>query len=106
MTTKILTVRIPAPLYSSLCSNAAVLGVSVAAHVRRLVETEHNAEQVENLRAELLAKLDNLAATPAQSSEPDEMLLLTRAIAAHCNPQLVAQVRAKLANQQVGGNVR
>jgi hypothetical protein len=104
MTTKILTIRIPAPVYSGLCTTAAELGVPISAHVRRLIETEHQAEQVSQLRTELLTKLDHLALSapvvPTSSVALDEMLLLNRAIAAHLNPQLVAQVRAKLANQQ------
>lgn len=103
MTTKILTIRIPAPIYSTLCASAAELGVPVSAHVRRLIEQEHHAEQLASIRTELLAKLDHLAATPAAPPLPipvlHEMLLLNRAIAAHLNPQLVAQVRAKLTNQ-------
>ena len=106
MTTKILTIRIPVPVYSELCSTAAELGVPISAHVRRLIEQEHQAEQVTQLRTELLARLDqmNLAAPQAVALSPamDEILLLSRATAAHLNPQLVAQVRAKLATQQAG----
>jgi len=108
MTTKILTVRIPAPVYSGLCTSAAELGVPVSAHVRQLIEQEHQAERVANLRAELLARLDRLstAAPTAPTPSPllDEILLLSRAIAAHLNPQLVAQVRARLSGQQQGAN--
>ena len=106
MTTKILTLRVPTPVYSELCTNAAELGVSVSAHVRRLIEQEHQAEQITQLRTELLARLDqmNLAAPQPAAPSPvmDEILLLSRATAAHLNPQLVAQVRAKLAAQQHG----
>jgi hypothetical protein len=108
MTTKILTIRIPAPVYSELCTIAAELGVPVSAHVRRLIEQEHQAEQVALLRSELLARLDRLtpmaSPSPAPSSALDEILLLIRATAAHLNPQLVAQVRAKLAGQQQGAS--
>jgi hypothetical protein len=104
VTTKILTIRVPAPIYSALCTGAAELGVSVSAHVRRLIEQEHQAEQVERLRSELLARLDRLtpaaAPSPALSPALDETLLLSRAIAAHLNPQLVAQVRARLGGPQ------
>lgn len=101
MTTKILTVRIPAPVYSELCASAAELGVPVAAHVRRLIEQEHQAEQISQLRHELLAKLDQLTpAAPPRSPSLDEILLLCRATAAHLNPQLVSQVRARLTNAQ------
>lgn len=101
MTTKILTVRIPAPVYSDLCASAAELGVPVAAHVRRLIEQEHQAEQISQLRHELLAKLDQLApAAQPRSPSLDEILLLCRATAAHLNPQLVAQVRARLTTAQ------
>jgi len=106
MTTKILTMRIPAPMYSELCASAAELGVPVSAHVRRLIEQEHQAEQVAQLRKELLAKLDSLCfaapMAPTQSPALDEILLLSRVTAAHLNPQLVAQVRARLAGQQPG----
>ena len=106
MTTKILTVRIPASVYSELCTSAAELGVSVSAHVRRLIEQEHRGEQVAQLRTELLARLDSLSFAPPTAPAPslalDEILLLSRATAAHLNPQLVAQVRAKLAGQQPG----
>lgn len=108
MTTKILTIRIPSPVYSGLCTSAAELGVPVSAHVRRLIEQEHQAEQIAQLRTELLARLDRLAvatpAAPAASSPLDEILLLSRATAAHLNPQLVAQVRARLAGQQPGAS--
>jgi len=103
MTTKILTIRIPAPVYSELCSAAAELGVSVSAHVRRLVEQEHQSQQVAQLRLELLAKLESLALAASTAPAPSpvflEILLLSRGVASHLNPQLVAQVRAKLTNQ-------
>ena len=104
MTTKILTIRVPTPIYSTLCTSAAELGVPVSAHVRRLIEHEHHAEQIGQLRHELLAKLEQLTLQPTNNAAPtlglEEVLLLSRAIAAHLNPQLVAQVRAKLINQQ------
>jgi hypothetical protein len=106
MTTKILTLRVPTPVYSELCSNAAELGVSVSAHVRRLLEQEHQAQQVSQLRVEVLDRLNEMALAVPQAKAPptalDEILLLTRATAAHLNPQLVGQVRAKLASQQAG----
>lgn len=106
MTTKILTIRVPAPVYSELCTNAAQLGVPISAHVRRLIEQEHQAEQVTQLRTELLDRLDKMILAALQTAAPspvmDEILLLSRATAAHLNPQLVAQVRAKLAAQQQG----
>jgi hypothetical protein len=104
MTTKVLTVRIPAPVYSAICQQSAELGVPVSAYVRRMIEQEHQAEQIAEMRNELLSKLDNLAAPAATTPSPaqDELLLLVRAVAAHLNPQLVAQVRARLANQQQG----
>lgn len=108
MTTKILTIRVPAPLYSELCSNAAELGVPISAHVRRLIEQEHQAQQVSQLRVEVLDRLNVLTSAAAEATAPspvlDEILLLARATAAHLNPQLVAQVRAKLANQQPGAS--
>lgn len=108
MTTKILTVRIPAPVYSELCTSAAELGVPISAHVRRLIEQEHQAGQVAQLRTELLARLDSLIfaapAVPAPCPALDEILLLSRATAAHLSPQLVAHVRAKLASQQPGAS--
>ena len=108
MTTKILTVRIPAPVYSELCTSAAELGVPISAHVRRLIEQEHQAEQLALLRSELLARLDRLMPAAPTSHAPspalDEILLLSRATAAHLNPQLVAQVRARLAGQQQGAS--
>ena len=61
MTTKILTVRIPSPLYAAICQQAAETGVPVSAYVRRMVEQEHQAQQVTELRNELLSKLDSLA---------------------------------------------
>ena len=101
MTTKNITVRIPAPVYSDLCTSAAELGVPVAAHVRRLIEQEHQAEQISQLRYELLAKLDRFApAAQPRSTSLDEILLLCRAPAAHLNPQLVSQVRARLTTAQ------
>lgn len=109
MTTKILTIRIPVPVYSELCTNAAELGVPVSAHVRRLIEQEHQADQLAQLRNELLAKLDRLMpkvqTNHASSPELDEILLLSRATAAHLNPHLVAQVRAKIESQQKGALV-
>lgn len=104
MTTKILTIRVPAPVYSGLCASAAECGVPISAHVRRLIEQEHQAEQVAQLRSELLARLDRMTPTAAPAPVPspvlNEILLLSRATAAHLNPQLVAQVRAKLATPQ------
>ncbi len=101
MTTKILTLRVPTPVYSELCSNAAELGVPISAHIRRLIEQEHQAQQVAQLRIEVLDRLDKLIPAAPQAAAPSptliEILLLARATAAHLNPQLVAQVRAKLA---------
>lgn len=100
MTTKILTIRVPSPLYATLCRDAGESGVPVSAHVRRLIEREHEVEQIDSLRRELLNRLDGLAGPGSKSGTPgEEVLLLCRAIAAHLNPQLVAQTRAKL-NQQ------
>ena len=97
MTTKILTMRIAAPLYSALCISAARDGVPISSYARQLVEQEHQAEQITCLRTELLNKLENIAKTSTvPSATSDEMLLLIRAIAAHLSPQMVAQVRAKL----------
>lgn len=104
MTTKILTIRVPTPVYSELCMSAAELGVPISSHIRRLIEQEHQAEQVRMLRIELLARFDNLPPAPVPSTvlSPaiEEILLLSRATAAHLNPQLVAQVRAKLGLQK------
>ena len=98
MTTKIITLRVPSTTYSYLCATAAELGVSVSAHIRRVVERESDSQQVGQLRAELLTKLGELSsASAAAPAEMTEILLLSRAIAAHCNPQIVSQVRAKLA---------
>jgi predicted DNA-binding ribbon-helix-helix protein len=108
MTTKILTIRVPAPVYSELCTNAAELGVPVSAHVRRLIEQGHQAQQVTQLRVEVLDRLNTLTSTAPQTAAPSpalaEILLLARATAAHLNPQLVAQVRAKLATQLAGAS--
>jgi hypothetical protein len=103
MTTKILTVRVPRNLYSWICEEASEIGVPVSAHVRRLLERESNADQIGILRRELLESINNLArqrSAPMQDFE--EILLLCRAIASHNNPQLVAQVRARLAQQAAG----
>ncbi len=99
MTTKIVTLRVPSPLYAGLCQTAGELGVPVSAHIRRLIEREHDALQLAALRSELLSRLDRLAVPtqPAPSQQGQaEMLLLCRAVATHLNPQLVAQVRAQL----------
>jgi hypothetical protein len=106
MTTKILTFRVPLPTYSALCASAAELGIPISNHIRRLIEQEHQADQVTQLRLELLNRLDHMTLTspllPQQSTEINEILLLSRATASHLNPQLVAQVRAKLAAPQQG----
>ena len=100
MTTKILTIRVPSPVYASLCRDAGELGVPVSAHVRRLIEHENDSMQLDQMRRELLNRLDNLAALrPLPNPDNSEMLLLCRAIASHLSPQLVSQVRAKLAQQ-------
>jgi len=97
MTTKILTVRVPSPIYATLCKDAGELGVPVSAHIRRLIEREHQAEQLTALHDKLLGRIDRLAQATTQSAPAhEEILLLCRAIAAHLNPQLVAQVRTKL----------
>lgn len=103
MTTKILTIRVPSTIYSTLCAEAGEIGVPVSSHVRRIIEREHDAEQLARLRTELLTKLDSLATPAAQTNTNDEVLLLCRAIATHLQPQLVAQVRAKMA--QANGSV-
>lgn len=109
MTSKILTIRIPAPVYSELCTTAAELVVPISAHVRRLIEQEHQAGQVALLRTELLARLDRLTPMVSQSPTPspalEEVLLLSRATAAHLSPQLVAQVRARLTLQNQGAKI-
>lgn len=104
MTTKILTVRVPAPLYSALCQAAGELGLPVGAHLRRLLERENDSQQLAALRAELLERMDCLAVPSLQSTPTGtvETLLLCRAIGAHLNPQLVAQVRARLTQVQEG----
>lgn len=100
MTTKILTVRVPSLVYAALCRDAGEIGVPVSAHIRRLIERENDAQQLDAVRRELLTRLDGLAAQRLQpNASNDELLLLCRAVAAHLNPQLVAQVRAKLAQQ-------
>lgn len=102
MTTKILTVRIPSSLYTSLCEAAGEAGMPISAHVRRQLERENEGLQLAALRGELLSRLDSLALTAVPAAAPvshAEVLLLCRAVAAHLNPQLVAQVRAKLASQ-------
>lgn len=96
MTTKILTVRVPSPLYTTLCRDAGELGVPVSSHVRRLLEREHEAVQIDSLRRELLGRLDGRNTT----SQSEEVLLLCRAMAAHLSPQLVTQVRAKIASTE------
>lgn len=96
MTTKILTVRVPSPLYATLCRDAGELGVPVSSHVRRLLEREHEVEQIDNLRRELLDRLEVLTGRTT-TSHGEEVVLLCRAVAAHLNPQLVAQVRSRLA---------
>jgi hypothetical protein len=100
MTTKILTVRVPAPIYSAICCQAGEMGIPVSAYVRQLVQQEHQATQIKELRRELLSRLDALSAPSAATASPakDELLLLVRAIATHLNAQLVAQVHARLAN--------
>jgi hypothetical protein len=105
MTTKILTFRVPAPIYSDLCASAAELGIPLSAHIRNLIEQEQQANQVSMLRVELMAKLESLSVSirPQSQVSPvllEELLLLTRGTAAHLSPQLVAQVKAKLVNSQ------
>lgn len=109
MTTKILTVRVPSPLYASLCQAAGELGVPISAHLRRLLERQNDALQLTTLRDELLERMDRLAqpgqlstASAATGTTGNEVLLLCRAVAAHLNPQLVAQVRARMAQAQEG----
>ena len=99
MTTKILTVRVPSSLYTSLCDAAGEAGMPISAYVRRQLERENDGLQLAALRVELLARLDSfaLASAPvAATAHHAEVLLLCRAVAAHLNPQMVVQVRAKL----------
>jgi hypothetical protein len=100
MTTKILTVRVPSLLYAALCQDAGEIGVAVSAHIRRLLERENDAQQIDAFRRELFSRIDNLAGQRITASQAnDEVLMLCRAIAAHLNPQLVTQVRARFAQQ-------
>jgi hypothetical protein len=69
MTTKILTVRVPSPLYTNLCQAAGELGVPISAHVRRQLERENDALQLAALREELLARLDRLAVPALAANE-------------------------------------
>jgi hypothetical protein len=99
MTSKVLTLRVPAPVYSRLCEQAGELGVPVSAHVRRVIERESEALGIEQLRREILEKLaerEPSGPSAASSAVLDEVLLLAQGIAAHLHPQLVAQVKAKL----------
>ena len=99
MTTKILTVRVPSALYTSLCEAAGEAGMPISALVRRQLERENDALQLAALLGELLSRLDMLAlasAPVAATASDGEVLLLCRAVAAHLNPQMVVQVRAKL----------
>jgi len=97
MTTKILTLRVPSKIYARLCQDAGEKGVSISAHVRTLVEREHEVDQIENVRHELLNRINQMAELNIQTALVDaEVVLMCRAIATHLNPQLVAQTLAKL----------
>lgn len=104
MTTKIMTVRLPLRLYSELCSAAGEAGIPISTHIRQLVEREHRSDAMENMRNELLQKLDGLSVGHGKTSSDGmlmEILLLARAIAADRNPQLIRQVNASLAQSGV-----
>ena len=97
MTTKILTLRVQSTLYATLCRNAGEAGVSISAHVRSLVERQHEFDQIDNLRRDLLNRLDKMAGQNSHSDTIEtEVLLLCRGIATHLNPHLVTQAQAKL----------
>ncbi len=100
MTTKILTIRLPAPFYSDLCKQAAELGLSISSHVRHVLQEAHDANALNRLREDVLARLNDIGASRSQAphtqSEIVEILLLCRALAADRNPQIVAQVKVRL----------
>jgi len=68
-----------------------------------LIERENDAQQIAMLRRELLNSIDNLSRQQTPPTQViEEILLLSRAVAAHLNPQLVSHVRARLAQQTTG----
>ena len=100
MTTKILTLRVSTPIYSTLCKNAGEKGMPIAAYVRQLVERKNSTDQFDQMQKEILDRLDTVIThIRTKPAAGPELLLLCRGIAAHISPQLVAQVRAKLAQQ-------
>ena len=100
---KVLTIRIPVSVYSSLCNQAGESGVTVSAHARRLIEKEHDAESILDLRDELISKIEGLMPSTKQANdklEVFEMLLLLRELAADRNPQILQRVRMKVNEKQ------
>tara|TARA_R110001592_G_scaffold141033_1_gene362282 strand:- start:7209 stop:7517 length:309 start_codon:yes stop_codon:yes gene_type:complete len=98
MTSKVLTFRVPSAVYRALTKEAAEQGVSASAHMRRLLERQLDEAQLEQLRSELITKLDLISqVNTSDQAAWSEILQLSRAIASHLNPHIVSHVRAKLA---------
>lgn len=109
MTTKILTFRVPNPVHAALAQAAAEAGIPLAAYLRMLVEAQNNTNQLTTMRDEIIDRLDSMALAAVPTNEAlasdlntAETLLLCREIGKYVDPQMLVNVRARLASIQSG----
>lgn len=101
MSSKIITLRLPRSTYDTLSAAAAVAGLPLSVYVRSKIERAELTATIDALRAEVRSIIsDQLSSLPPPSRER-EILLLTRTMAAHLNPQIPSAVAKRLRDEAV-----
>lgn len=101
MTSKTLTFRVPASLQQRLAEQAAQEGLHLSSYLRRALQRDHDEANIEQLRTELLAKLEQYFNTPsAKECDQTEVLYLVHAIANYLSPQLITQAKSRMASKK------
>lgn len=103
MTSKTLTFRVPSGLYLRLSTEAAEQGMHLSSYLRLALQREHDETTLAGMRAELLERLEQCFSNMSVGSGNQvEILYLTRAIANHLSPQIIVQVKSRLADDKSG----
>ena len=99
MSSKIITLRLPRSTYDTLSSAAAIAGLPLSVYVRSKIERADLAASLDALRAEVRSITSDHQPSPLPVSREREILLLTRTMAAHLNPQIPSAVAKKLRDE-------